>query len=77
MNQYCYLGIKLTSNVNFTLAQKQLSEKALHALSSMRRHLNLHCLNPKVAIKIFDSIISPILLYNSEVWGASGFQQMG
>jgi hypothetical protein len=25
---------------------------------------------PKTATKIFDSIISPILLYNSEVWGA-------
>ena len=36
----------------------------------MRRRLNIHQLNPKSAIKIFDRIISPILLYNSEVWGA-------
>ena len=49
---------------------KQLGEKALHALYSIRRHLNLHNLNPKLAIKIFDTIILPILLYNSEVWGA-------
>ena len=58
------------TNGNFTLAQKQLSEKALHALGSIRRHLNLHHLNPKLAIKIFQNIVSPILLYNSEVWGA-------
>ena len=70
VNEYCYLGIKLNSNGTFTLAQKQLSEKALHALGSIRRHLNLHYLNPKLAIKIFESIISPILLYNSEIWGA-------
>ena len=70
VNEYCYLGIKLNSNGNFSLAQKQLSEKALHAMGSIRRHLNIHHLKPKLAIKIFESIISPILLYNSEIWGA-------
>jgi hypothetical protein len=43
VNEYCYLGIKLNSlNGKFTLAHKQLSEKALNALGSIRRHLNLH-----------------------------------
>ena len=70
VQEYCYLGIKLNSNGKFTLAMKQLSEKALHALYSIRRHLNLHNLAPNLAIKILDTIVSPILLYNSEVWGA-------
>ena len=61
VQEYCYLGIKLNHNGNFALAVKQLSEKALHALYSIRRRLNLYQLNPKSAIKIFDSIISPIL----------------
>ena len=65
------IGVKLNHNGNFTLALKQLSEKALHALYGTRRQLNFSRLNPKYAIKIFDSIISPILLYNSEVWGMS------
>ena len=39
------------------------SEKALHSLFEIRKH------SPKTATKIFDSIISPILLYNSEVSG--------
>jgi hypothetical protein len=69
VQEYCYLGVKLNQNGNFTLALKQLSEKALHALYGIRRQLNFSRLNPKYAIKIFDSIISPILLYNSEVWG--------
>ena len=69
VQEYCYLGVKLNHNGNFTLALKQLSEKALHALFGMRRQLNFSHLNPKYAIKIFDSIISPILLYNSEIWG--------
>jgi hypothetical protein len=28
--EYCYLGIKMNNNGNFTLALKQLSEKALY-----------------------------------------------
>ena len=58
VQEYCYLGIKLNHNGNFALG-----------LYSIRRRLNLHQLNPKSAIKIFDSIISPILLYNADVWG--------
>ena len=80
VQEYCYLGVKLNHNGNFTLALKQLSEKALHALYGIRRQLNFSLLNPKYAIKIFDSIISPILLYNSEVWRTyvkKLFQQLG
>ena len=68
--EYTYLGLKLTQNGKFKAAQQQLSEKALHALHKIRRKLDLRRLTPKIAIKIFDSIITPILLYNSEVWGA-------
>ena len=69
-NEYTYLGIKLTPNAKFSITHQQLSEKAMHALYKIRRHLDFHALKPKIAIKIFDSIISPILLYGSEVWGA-------
>lgn len=68
--EYTYLGLKLTPNGKFTLALQQLAEKAVHAMYKIRRHLNFNSLSPKIAIKIFDSIISPILLYNSEIWGA-------
>jgi hypothetical protein len=71
IQEYCYLRVKLNHNGNFTLALKQLSEKALHALYGIRRQLNFSHHNPEYAIKIFDSIITPILLYNSEVWGTS------
>ena len=69
-NEYTYLGLKLTSNTKFSFATQQLSEKALHALFKIRKHLDFHKLPPKLAMKIFDGIVSPILLYNSEVWGA-------
>ena len=64
-----YLGTRLTPTGNFTLAQEHLKEKALHAFSSMRKHTPLHRLNSNTASQIFDTMIFPILGYNSEVWG--------
>jgi hypothetical protein len=65
VKEYTYLGLKLVSNWKFKLAQQHLSEKDLHALHKIRKNLDFHKLLPKTA-----TIISPILLYNSEVWEA-------
>ena len=40
------------------------------AFCSLRRHKDLNDLKPSLECKIFDSMISPILTYNNEVWGA-------
>ncbi|CAH3029237.1 unnamed protein product [Porites evermanni] len=40
------------------------------AFCSLKRHTDLIGLKPSLACKILDSMISPILTYNSEVWGA-------
>ena len=68
--EYNYLGLSLSPNGKFTLAVKQVADKAHHAMNSTRKKLDICKLPPNLAVKIFDSIISPILLYNSEVWGA-------
>ena len=68
--EYTYLGIKLTSSGNFTPAKEQLHDKAMHAFFGIRKYTNISTLSPQLASKIFDTMISPILLYNSEVWGA-------
>ena len=67
---YTNLGTHITSSGNFTLSLEHLRQKALDALFSLRRHTDLNSLKPSLACKIFDSMISPILTYNSEVWGA-------
>ena len=41
----------------------------MHAVFKIRKHLDFHKLTPKLAMKIFHGIVSPILLYNPEVWG--------
>ena len=69
VQQYTYLGTRLTPTGNFTLALEHLKEKALHAFSGIRKHILLNKLHPNTASQIFDAMIFPILSYNSEVWG--------
>ena len=70
VRDYTYLGTRISSPRNFTLSLEHLPQKALHALFSLRRHTDFSKLKPSLANKIFDTMISPILTYNSEVWGA-------
>ena len=69
VQDYTYLGTRISSPGNFTLSIEHLRQKALHALFSLRRHTDFSKLKPSLANKIFDTMISPILTYNSEVWG--------
>jgi len=67
---YTYLGTLISLTGNFSMALDKLKEKALYALFSRRKHTSLSRLPPFLANKIFDAMVSPILTYNSEVWGA-------
>jgi hypothetical protein len=68
--EYTYLGLKLTPTGKFTLAMKTIADKAIQALFAIKKKVDFSNLKPKLAIKIFESIISPILQNNSEVWEA-------
>ena len=71
VQNYTDLGTRISSSGNFTLSPlEHLRQKALHAFFGLRRHTDFNKLKPSLACKIFDSMISPILSYNSEVWGA-------
>ena len=69
VQEYTYLGTRLTPTGNVTPAVEHLKEKALHAFSSTRKHTLLNRLNPNTASQIFYTMIFPILSYNSEIWG--------
>ena len=62
IQDYTYLGTRISSSGNFTLSLEHLRQKALHPSFSLRRHTDF----------IFDTMISPILTYNSDVWGGFG-----
>lgn len=66
---YSYLGILFQYNGSFNAAKKKLveqSQKALYAVYYKIRNLRLPI---DLQLKIFDSLVSPILLYGSEVLG--------
>ena len=53
----------------FNVSLEYLKDKANQTLFSLRKHTNFSKLKPSLACKIFEAMISPVLSYNSEIWG--------
>lgn len=66
---YTYLGFNISSNGKFQLLQKTLVGKASRALFSLYRIPGFKNLSICQQLQLYDSLIKPILLYGSEVWG--------
>ena len=73
VQEYTYLRMKIFSSGNFKYSLDHLKEKALHALFSLRRHTNFSKLKPSLASKIFNTMISAILLYVIVKFGVAMF----
>ncbi len=69
VTEFTYLGITLNAACNFKETLNILSSKANRALLALNSRFEIKHLPVKIAPKLFDSTISPILLYGSEVWG--------
>ena len=63
---YCYLGLELTCGGSFKSARTNLIEKAKKAMSPLLSLLAQFKLPCAQAIKLFESMIKPIALYNVE-----------
>ena len=69
VNSFTYLGILITANGKFSAAMNNLKTKAMRAafkISSILKSQNI--IDPIVSLKLFDSMVKPILLYGSQVW---------
>ena len=67
---YCYLGVIFCTSGSMKIASKALYDKAQGAMFSLLRNINNHhACNFKILLELFDKMISPILLYNCEIWG--------
>ena len=67
--EYKYLGIMINKkNCTFSPAIKALRIKATRALYAIKAKININNLPIKLALKLFDALIKPILLYASEIW---------
>lgn len=70
VNGYKYLGTVFTPKLVWTQCQKTLASQARKGLYLLRKY-NYACntLPIDVQFELFDSMISPILLYSAEIWG--------
>lgn len=69
VKEFKYLGITIhKKNCTFTPTLKYLRLKATRAFYALKSKVNIYKLPLKVALKLLDSVIKPILLYCSEVW---------
>ena len=71
VDRVCYLGSMLTPSGKFEAMLKFLYGKACRALIYLRSTVRkVPDLSINTQIKLFDSMIKPILLYKSVFWGA-------
>lgn len=69
VKEFTYLGVNLSSNGLFYKAQKRLSDQGLKALFALNSLFDSVELEISDKIKLFDSMVLPILCYGSEIWG--------
>ena len=70
VKSYKYLGMTLNPYGNLSLAREELKKVGLKALYKLRKEMGDNFKeNIMLTIKLFDALISPILLYGSEIWG--------
>ena len=68
---YCYLGIVLQRNGTFKTGIENLTLKGKRAYHSWASDFSVYNKTPiDVIMKLFDTLVKPILLYGSEIWGA-------
>ena len=73
VNEYKYLGITISSIGSFNPTFHILSNKAKRAIYALNSKYAVERLPVWAALKLFDSVISPIVLYCSEIWVAFGY----
>ena len=69
-SNYKYLGLQFSTYGNFTYAKQEIKKVSLKALYKLRKEMCDHFRDDvQLTMKIFDTVIIPILMYGSEVWG--------
>ncbi|KAI4889447.1 hypothetical protein NFI96_002246 [Prochilodus magdalenae] len=63
--EFSYLGLKISSTGNFNPAVNELREKARRAFYAIKRQIHIQ-IPVQIWLKIFQSVIEPILLYGPQ-----------
>ena len=69
-NTYKYLGFIMTPSGEINTGLKDLKDRALRAYYSLKFKMGRYfMLCPSTTLHLFDTLVKPILLYNSDFWG--------
>ena len=69
VKEFNFLGNIIDHKGKFKRSMQELSKKGLKALFSLRKYMsNFRHVPVNVSCKLFDTLIRPVILYNSEVW---------
>jgi hypothetical protein len=68
-DSYSYLGIVFNYNGNFCTARKKLLEQAHKSMYALYKKIKNISIPVDLQLKLFDSLVAPVLLYASEIWG--------
>ena len=74
VDSFCYLGVSFHYNGNMNNAVKCLNDQALRAYNCLLSVFSRVNLDVKTKLSLFGSLVVPIILYGSEVWGAYSFK---
>lgn len=70
VNAFAYVGLNFTARMSLSKMSEHMAIKAKHVFISLLKNLyHLLPMSRQMFFKIFDTKISPILLYGSEIWG--------
>ena len=69
VDSFCYLGLKLHYNGNLEMTTKTLSDQAARAANNLLALFKRLSFDVKTKLALFDSLVTPIILYGAEVWG--------
>ena len=69
VDSYLYLGLIMNYNGSFVKAKTKLINQARRALFAVYRRIKNQPIPVDLQLKLFESLVEPILLYGSEVWG--------
>ena len=72
--EYTYLGLIFNYNGKFTKAKSKLVEQANRAMFALLQKIRVFSLPIDLSLDLFDKLVTPILVYGSEVWGCESHE---
>lgn len=69
VDSFCYLGLKLHYNGNLEMTTKTFSDQAARAANNLLALFKRLSFDVKTKLALFDSLVTPIILYGAKVWG--------